>query len=72
MENKSSFSLAQSGNLTVAAGFIIMILRHYRIEFISESEIVAVLGGLAVAIGVIISWIGRYRAGGIDILGRRV
>ena len=68
---ESKFSLTQSGNLAVAAGFIVMILRHYRIEFISESEIIAVLGGLAVAVGVVVSWVGRYRAGGIDKLGFR-
>ena len=68
---ESKYSLTQGGNLAVIAGFIVLVLRHYRIEFISESEIIAVLGGLVVVGGVIASWYGRFRRGDLTIGGFR-
>lgn len=67
---ESKYSLTQGGNLTAIVGFIAMILHHYRIEIASE-EITAVLGGLITAIGIIISWIGRYRKGDLFLSGFR-
>ena len=67
---ESKYSLAQGGNLVVIAGFLVMIARHYRLD-IAENEVVAVLGGLVTVVGVVMSWIGRYRAGGITLGGFR-
>lgn len=67
---ESKFSLTQGGNLTAIAGFVAMILHHYRIN-IAETEIVALLGGAVTAIGIIVSWVGRYRKGDLTMGGFR-
>ena len=68
---KSTFSLTQGGNLVALAGVILMVLRHYRVEFVTENELVAVLTGIFAIGGIVTSWIGRFRAGGITIGGFR-
>lgn len=65
---ESKYSLTQGGNLVVIAGFIVMVARHYRLE-IAEQEVVAVLGGIATAVGILMSWYGRFRQGDITIGG---
>ena len=67
---ESKFSLTQKGNLVAVAGLTSMVLHHYRID-IAEDEIVAVLGGIITAIGIIVSWIGRYRKGDLTLGGFR-
>ena len=67
MEN---FSTTQASNITILAGFLVMVARHYRWD-IAQEEIVALLGGLAVAVGVIVSFVSRYRKGDLTIIGAR-
>ena len=64
------YSLTQAGNLTALAGFIVMVLRHYRFD-IAEQEVVALLGGIATIIGIAVSWYGRYRTGDLTLGGFR-
>ena len=60
------YSLTQGGNLTVIVGLIGMILAHWNIN-IAPNEVEQ----LVVAIGVVISWFGRYRQGDIKLSGFR-
>ena len=67
---ESKYSLTQGGNLTAIVGFIVLVLRHYQIG-ITDTEIAALLGGAITAIGIIISWIGRYKKGDLFLSGFR-
>ena len=66
-----NFSLTQSGNLTVIIGMIMLILKYFQIN-IAEEEIQILIGGVLAVAGVVVSWIGRYRAGGITLGGFRL
>ena len=65
-----NFSLTQSGNLTVIIGMIMLILRYFQVN-IAEEEIQILIGGILAVAGVVVSWYGRFRAGGITKLGFR-
>ena len=67
---ESKYSLTQGGNLTAIVGFIVLVLRHYQIG-ITDTEVAALLGGAITAIGIIISWIGRYKKGDLFLSGFR-
>lgn len=65
-----NYSLTQAGNLTALAGFIVLIAKAFKPELaISESEITTILASIGSIVGIIISWIGRYRAGGVTKVG---
>lgn len=69
-ERTSEFSLTQRGNYKVIAGFLVILAQSLGVD-IPEGEVVQLLSGITVAIGVIQSWYGRYRIGDINILGQR-
>lgn len=65
---ESKYSLTQGGNLTAIVGFIVLVARHYQIG-ITDTEVAALLGGAITAIGIIVSWVGRYRQGDLLLSG---
>ena len=65
-----NFSLTQSGNLVAFAGLIVIVLKLFGID-IAEEEIQSFIGAFVVIIGIIVSWIGRYRVGDLKINGVR-
>ena len=64
------YSMTQSGNIVVFVGIVGMILRHYRIV-IPEDEITALIVGATALVGLVVSWIGRYRKGDLTLGGFR-
>lgn len=62
--------MTQSGNIVVFVGIVGMILRHYRIV-IPEDEITALIVGATALVGLVVSWIGRYRKGDLTLGGFR-
>ena len=68
--NESKFSLTQSGNLTALVGLIVMLLKLFNVN-IAETEIQSFIGAFVVIVGIIISWVGRWRAGGLYLSGFR-
>jgi len=60
------YSLTQGGNLTVVVGLIVMVLQHFNIN-IATDEVTQIV----IAVGVVISWFGRYRQGDIKLSGFR-
>jgi len=68
--NESKFSLTQSGNLTALVGLIVMLLKLFNVN-IAETEIQSFIGAFVVIVGIIISWIGRYRKGDLKLSGFR-
>ena len=62
------YSLTQGGNLIVIAGLLAEVVKIIFGYDIAPGEIEKLLIG----VGVVISWIGRYRSGGITKLGFKV
>ena len=62
-----NFSLTQSGNLVVLLGFILKVLG---VE-IGTEEVTKFVEAALVLIGLIVSWVGRWRKGDLTILGFR-
>jgi cell division protein FtsX len=65
-----NYSLTQAGNLTALVGVVMFLLNHFGIA-IPEDELLAVVTGIASVVGILISWIGRYRKGDLTIAGTR-
>lgn len=62
----SSYSLTQGGNLAALVGLINIVLKYFNISIASD-EVSTILIG----IGIVISWIGRYRQGDLKLSGFR-
>ena len=61
------YSLTQGGNLTALAGLIATLLKSFfGIELVPDS-----VEKVLIAVGIIISWIGRYRKGDLTVVGFR-
>lgn len=64
------YSLTQGGNLAVILGLVMLILKYYHIN-IAQEEVQNLLGFVLGAIGVLVSWYGRYRKGDLKLSGFR-
>ena len=62
------YSLTQAGNITALAGVLALILKAFNVD-IAESEIVTLLSGIVAVLGIVISWVGRYRKGDLTLGG---
>lgn len=67
-DQKGSFSLTQGGNIISFVALIMFILHLFKIN-ITQAEVEAVVNAVILLTGIIISWIGRYRQGDINIAG---
>lgn len=68
MDNTSTYSLTQAGNLTAIAGAIVIVLKLVGVDVPAE-DVATVLAAIAIIAGPIISWIGRYRQGDVSVAG---
>lgn len=65
-----NYSLTQTGNLTAFIGVLYIILQKIGID-VGQSELEQVAGAVVVIVGIITSWVGRYRKGDLTISGFR-
>lgn len=65
METSTSYSVTQGGNLLVVAGALALLLKKVAGVDFAADEIALVL----TAIGVCVSWYGRYRRGDVTATG---
>jgi len=65
-----NYSLAQAGNVTALAGILVTILNYYGYTIL-QTELEAIIGAIVVIVGIIISWVGRYRKGDLTVAGFR-
>jgi Co/Zn/Cd efflux system component len=61
-----NYSTTQAGNIGVIVGLIVMILQHWNINIASDE-----VAQIVVAVGVIVSWVGRYKKGDLTLSGVR-
>ncbi len=66
----NSYSTTQTGNLVAFAGLIVTLANYMGYAFTQE-EMQALLGAIAILIGIITSWVGRYKQGDLKISGFR-
>ena len=64
------YSQTQASNLVSLAGFIVIILNHYKLNITTE-EIQAFLGAILIAGGLIWNWVHRYKSGDLTVGGFR-
>ena len=67
----TGYSMTQGGNLMVIASFISLVLRQTGIIEIESEQILQVLEGGVMLVGVVTSWVGRYRRGDVTLGGFR-
>jgi len=65
-----NYSLTQSGNLGAIIGVVMLILNHYQVN-IAEAEVTALIAGVLSVLGILTSWLGRYRKGDLTVGGFR-
>jgi len=65
-----NFSQTQASNLASLAGFIMILLNHYKINITTE-EIQAFLGAGLIIVGLVWNWYHRYSKGGLTVTGVR-
>lgn len=70
MDNTSNYSVTQASNITVVVGLIVLILNHFHVN-IGSDEISAVIGAAISIVGVIVSWVNRYKKGDLTAGGFR-
>lgn len=70
MDNTSVYSTTQASNITVVVGLIVLILNHFHVN-IGSDEISAVIGAGIAIVGVIVSWVNRYKKGDLTAGGFR-
>ena len=66
------YSLTQAGNLVKMVSAILVIFGAQPFSEEETNSILVVIGLLGETIGFLMSWFGRIKAGGIDLLGRKV
>lgn len=59
-------SLTQSGNAVALAGLLSEILSSFGVAIVADD-----ISKVIIAVGIVISWIGRYRKGDLTVLGFR-
>lgn len=63
-----NYSLTQGGNLASIIGLIMLVLNLFKIN-IAQDEVEKVISAVIILVGVITSWIGRYRHGDLKLSG---
>lgn len=58
--------MTQGGNVGVIVGVLVLVLKQFNLDLAPDE-----LALVVTAIGVIISWIGRYRQGDLTVAGFR-
>lgn len=62
-----NYSLTQGGNLTALAGLTVLILKNVFQFEVATDEVSQII----IAMGIVLSWVGRYRKGDITLGGFR-
>lgn len=65
------YSVTQGSNIAIFAGVIVMILSHFNVTIASD-DIVTVLSAVVAIIGVVTSFINRYKKGDVTALGAKI
>lgn len=63
-------SLTQTGNYTALAGVLVYVLNLLGVHIVQE-EIEKVIIAVVCIVGIVTSWIGRYRIGDLTAAGTR-
>lgn len=66
------YSITQAGNLVKLVSAILVLFGASPFSEEEGNAIVVVIGLIGEGIGFLMSWLGRYRAGGVNILGKKV
>jgi len=66
------YSLTQAGNLVKLVSAILVLFGAQPFSTEEANAIIVVIGLTGEGIGFLMSWIGRYRAGGISIAGKKI
>ena len=66
----TNYSTTQTANIVALAGFLVIVLNHFKINITTE-EIQAFLGAGLILGGLIWSWVSRYRKGNLTLVGKR-
>ena len=64
------YSTTQAGNIAAFIGVAVILLRHFNVD-ITEEELQTLAGAVLSFVGIITSWIGRYRKGDLSLSGFR-
>jgi hypothetical protein len=64
------YSTTQTGNLVALAGLLATVLNYFNVNITSD-ELQALIGAAAILVGVVTSWVGRYKKGDLTIGGFR-
>jgi len=70
VDNMENYSLTQTGNVAALAGLVTLIANHFGWR-IASAEVESLIGAAIVLVGIVASWIGRYRVGDLTIGGSR-
>lgn len=55
------------------AGLVIIILGLVGVtELVTEAEVATTIDAVIQVVGLVVAWYGRYKAGGINLVGKRV
>jgi len=68
MPTTNGMSMTQAGNMITIVAFLGLILSHYGIN-ISQADLTTIVTGVVVLVGVVTSYIGRYRHGDVTLMG---
>lgn len=62
--------MTQGGNLLVIIGFVSFLLNYFGVN-IAEEELQKLSEAILIALGILLSWYGRYRKGDLKLSGFR-
>ena len=63
------YSLTQAGNLTAFAGLVVFLVRQFLGFEIVQEDVQKGIEAVVLLVGIVTSWIGRYRKGDLTLGG---
>lgn len=66
-----NYSVTQGSNIAVFVGLIVLILNHFHVN-IGSDDVSTIVGAIIAIIGVVTSYINRYKKGDVTALGTKV
>ena len=65
-----NYSMTQAGNLTAFAALIVFVFRMFNFD-VAHSDMLDLVNAVAIAGGIVVSYVGRFRKGDLKVTGGR-